>query len=73
MTDETRDLLHIQLSVLKETMKKEGVILGLAVDKSDVNNSKIVLMDKDKYIVKRKMDGFSVSLTDFNKDLLWDV
>ena len=70
MTDETRGLLHIQLSVLKETMKQAGVILGLAVDKSDVNNSKIVFMDKDKYIAARKMDGFSVSLTDFNNDLI---
>ena len=70
MTDETRDLLKIQLNVLKETMKKEGVILGLAVDKSDVNNSKIVFMDKDKYIATHKMDGFSVSLTDFNKELI---
>ena len=70
MTDETRDLLHIQLEVLKTTMKQAGVILGLAVDKSDVDNSKIVFMDKDKYIATRKMDGFSVSLTDFNKDLI---
>ena len=70
MTDETRDLLHIQLEVLKTTMKQAGVILGLAVDKSDVNNSKIVFMDKDNYIETHKMDGFSVSLTDFNKDLI---
>ena len=70
MTDETRDLLHIQLEVLKTTMNQAGVILGLAVDKSDVNNSKIVFMDKDKYIATRKMDGFSVSLTDFNKELI---
>ena len=70
MTDETRDLLHIQLEVLKTTMAQERVILGLAVDKSDVNNSKIVFMDKDKYIATRKMDGFSVSLTDFNNDLI---
>ena len=70
MTDETRDLLHIQLEVLKTTMAQEGVILGLSVDKSDVNNSKIVFMDKDKYIEAHKMDGFSVSLTDFNKDLI---
>ena len=70
MTDETRDLLHIQLSALKETAKQAGVILGLAVDKSDVNNSKIVFMDKDKYIATNKMDGFSVSLTDFNKELI---
>ena len=70
MTDETRDLLHIQLEVLKTTMKQAGVILGLAVDKSDVNNSIIVFMDKDKYIATHKMDGFSASLTDFNKDLI---
>ena len=70
MTGETRDLLHIQLEVLKTTMKQAGVILGLAVDKSDVNNSKIVFMDKDKYIETHITDGFSVSLTDFNKDLL---
>ena len=70
MTDETRDLLHIHLEVLKTTMEQAGVILGLAVDKSDVNNSKIVFMDKDKYIATHKMDGFSVSLTDFNKDLI---
>ena len=70
MTDETRDLLHIQLEVLKTTMAQAGVILWLAVDKSDVNNSKIVFMDKDNYIATHKMDGFSVSLTDFNKDLI---
>ena len=56
MTDETRDLLHIQLEVLKTTMKQAGVILGLAVDKSDVNNSKIVFMDNDQYITTHKMD-----------------
>ena len=70
MTEETIDLLHIQLELLKTTMKQERVILGIAVDKSDVNNSKIVFMDKDKYIATHKMDGFSVSLTDFNKDLI---
>ena len=70
MTEETRELLHIQLEVLKTTMAQAGVILGLAVDKSDVNNSKIVFMDKEKYIATHKMDGFSVSLTDFNKDLI---
>ena len=42
----------------------------VAVDKSDVDNSKIVFMDKDKYIETHKMDGFSVSLTDFNNDLI---
>ena len=70
MTDETRDLLHIQLEVLKTTMKQVGVILGLAEKKKKKNKKKIVLMDKDKYIATHKMDGFSVSLTDFNNDLI---
>ena len=70
MTDETRDLLQIQLSILKETMKQTGVILGFAFDKSDADNSKILFMDKDKYIATHKMDGFSVSLTNFNRGLI---
>lgn len=70
MTDETKEFIQIQLKMLKSTMAQNGVILGLAVDKSDVNNSKIVFMDKDKYITTHKMDGFSVSLTDFNNDLI---
>lgn len=70
MTDEAIDLLHIQLEILKTTMKQTGVILGVAVDRSDVNNSKIVFMDKGKYIETHKMEGFSVSLTDFNKNLI---
>lgn len=70
MTDETKEFIQIQLKMLKSTMAQNGVILGIAVDKSDVNNYIIVFMDKDKYITTHKMDGFSVSLTDFNKNLI---
>lgn len=70
MTDETKQLLEIQLSILKQTMKDNGVILGLAVDKKDVDKSKICFIDKEQYLSERKTSGISVSLTDFNKDLI---
>lgn len=70
MTDETKELLHIQLSILKQTMKDNGVILALSVDHSDVNSSKICFIDKEQYLKERKKSGISVSLTDFNKDLI---
>lgn len=70
MTDETKQLLQIQLSILKQTMKDNGVILGLAVDKKDVDKSEICFIDKQQYLSERKTSGISVSLTDFNKDLI---
>lgn len=70
MTDETKQLLQIQLSILKQTMKDNGVILGLAVDEKDVDKSKICFVDKDLYLSELRTSGISVSLTDFNKDLI---
>ena len=66
MTDETKQLLHIQLSMLKQTMKDNGVILALAVDRSDVNKSKICFIDKEQYLSERKTIGIFVGLDDFN-------
>lgn len=70
MTDETKQLLKIQLSMLKQTMLDNGVILALAVDHSDVNSSKICFIDKERYLTEQRTSGISVSLTDFNKDLI---
>ena len=70
MTDETKQMLNLQLSILKQTMKDNGVILGLAVDKKDVDKSEICFVDKDLYLRELKTSGISVSLTDFNKDLI---
>lgn len=70
MTDETKQLLQIQLSMLKQTMKDNGVILGLAVDKKDVDKSEICFIDKELYLTEGRISGISVSLTDFNKDLI---
>lgn len=70
MTDKTKQLLQIQLSILKQTMKDNGVILGLAVDEKDVDKSKICFIDKAQYLKEQKTSGISVSLTDFNRELL---
>jgi hypothetical protein len=46
MTDETKQMLEIHLSMLKTQMEKEGLIFVFAVDKKDVNNSKLCFLDK---------------------------
>lgn len=70
MTDDTKQSLEIVLSLLKQEMKENGVILGLAVDKKDIDNSKVVFLDKEKYLSTKRMDGISFSLKDFNEDLI---
>lgn len=70
MTDDTKQSLEIVLSLLKQEMKENGVILGLAVDKKDIDNSKVVFLDKEKYLSAKRMDGISFSLKDFNEDLI---
>lgn len=70
MTDETKQLIQLQLSVLKQTMEDNRVILALMIDKEDVDNSKFLFIDKEQYLSERKTSGFFVSLTDFNKGLI---
>lgn len=70
MTDDTKQSLEIVLSLLKQAMKENGVILGLAVDKKDIDKSKVVFLDKEKYLSTQKMDGISFSLKAFNEDLI---
>lgn len=70
MTDETKQLLEIQLSMLKQTMKYNGLILALSIDRSDADKSKICFIDKEQYFRDQKTRGISVSLADFNEDLI---
>ena len=70
MTDETKQLLEIQLSMLKQTMKDRGVMFAFAINKSDIDNSSLYFMDKESYFANGKKDGFSVSLTELNKGLI---
>lgn len=70
MTDEAKKLLQIQLSMLKQTMKDNGVVLALMIDKLDIDNSGLLFMDKEPYFANGKKDGFGVSLTELNKGLI---
>lgn len=70
MTDDTKQLIQLQLSMLKQTMKNEGVIFALAVDKQDFDKSSLSFMDKQSFINGNNKDGFSVSLTELNRELL---
>lgn len=70
MTDETKQLLQIQLSILKQTMKDNGVIFAFAIDKTDMDKSSLYFMNKESYLANSKRDGFSVSLTELNKGLI---
>ena len=70
MTDETKQLIQLQLTLLKQTMKDNGVILVIGANKSNLDKSIICFIDKDKYLTEGKSNGISVSLADFNKELL---
>lgn len=70
MTDETKQLLRIQLSMLKQTMKDNGVMFAFAIDKTYIDNSKLCFMDKEPYFTNGKKEGFCVSLTELNKGLI---
>lgn len=70
MTDEIKQLIQLQLSVLQQTMNENGVILAIGANNSNLDKSIICFIDKDKYLTEGKTIGISVSLTDFNKDLI---
>lgn len=70
MDDERNEYIQLHVTILKEAMKKEGMILGLVIDHKDADNSKIAFFDKEKYLKTGITDGFFVSLTEFNKGLL---
>lgn len=70
MTDETKEMIKAHLIMLKQVMKDDGLILAIAVDESNYDNSKICFIDKEKYLNKQIKAGISVALTEFNKDLI---
>ena len=70
MTDETKEMIKAHLIMLKQVMKEDGLILAIAVDESNYDNSKICFINKDKYMNKKIKSGISVGLTEFNKYLI---
>jgi hypothetical protein len=69
MTDDVKELLQLQLSILKTHMKENGVLFGILVNKQDVNNSQICFVDKKKYVASGQVDGIKISLAELNEGL----
>lgn len=67
MKDETKSAIQICLSMLKTTLQSEGVIVGAMIDKSDMEKTKLVFLDKQEYI-KGKKDGFTVEFSSLNNN-----
>lgn len=70
MKEETKQYIAMHLSVLKNVMSDERLIFGIVVNKEDVNESKLAIIDREKYLKTGIADGFFVSLSDLNKGLL---
>lgn len=70
MDKERKEYIQLHLSILKEAMKNEGLILGIVVDRRDANNSKLAFIDKEQFEKTGLADGVFVSITDFNDGLI---
>lgn len=70
MTGETKEMIKAHLIMLNQVMKDDGLILAIAVDESNYDNSKICFIDKDKYLNNQIKYGIAVGLTEFNKNLI---
>ena len=70
LKEETKQYIAMHLSVLKNVMSDEKLIFGIVVDRKDVNESKLAIIDREKYLKTGIGDGFFVSLSDLNKGLL---
>ena len=70
LNEETKQYIAMHLSVLKNVMSDEKLIFGIVVDRKDVNESKLAIIDREKYLKTGIADGFFVSLSDLNKGLL---
>ena len=51
-------------------MSDEKLIFGIVVNREDVNESKLAIIDREKYLKTGIADGFFVSLSELNKGLL---
>lgn len=69
MTEDTKQMIQLHLSALKQTMRKDGVIFGIMVDKKDFDKSRLCFLDKES-LKQGNHDGITVSLQDLNGGLL---
>ena len=70
MSEETKEYIKLHVEILKESMKKEGLLFAILVDKKDFDNSSICIVDKESLISKGKTEGIKFRLDELNKGLL---
>lgn len=70
MKESDKELLQTALELLKTEVRNAGCIFGIAVDHNDVDNSKLMIIEREKYLRTGLADGISVSITELNKGLI---
>lgn len=66
MTEETKKFLQLHFTILKQAVKDDGCMFGILIDDQNPEDSKLVVMDREKYLRNGERDGFSISLTELN-------
>ena len=70
MSEETKEYIRLHMEILRESMKKEGLLFAIAVDQKDFDNSSICIIEKEALISKGKAEGIKFRLDELNKGLL---
>lgn len=70
MSEETKEYMILHMEVLKEVMKKEGLLFAITIDKEDFDNSSICIIEKESLISKGETEGIKFRLDELNKGLL---
>lgn len=66
MTDETKNFISLNLEILKGSLNEAGVIIGAMVNKENPEKTKLVFLDREKYL-NGERDGFVVDFDKLNK------
>lgn len=66
MTDETKNFIRLNLEILKGSLNEAGVIIGAMVNKENPEKTKLVFLDREKYL-NGERDGFVVDFDKLNK------
>jgi len=70
MDNDKKEVINAYMELLIKALKSEDLFFGIIVDKSDVNNSKLAFIDKEKYVLNGEIDAVNISITELNKYLL---
>lgn len=69
MTEEQKQIIKFNISLLKQQMKLEGTMFAFLINKEDVDNSKLCFIDKKAYLATGELEGIAVSLAELNSGL----